>query len=115
MRGEILAVPRGIWLPPLPPIRSAADVRSSHHRKGARTERFRGETVAVELRDARLISAALRDESAAGLGIYVADGTLFRPTQAVAVWRRGQRHRAIVQYVTGAGEVARLGIKLFPV
>ena len=92
---------------PRPPRR----IRS---RKGRRTQRELGEPVSLELRDGRCIPGTVVDTSASGLGVTVADHSLFHRGQVVAVRQRGMRTRALIRNVQNEAEGCRLALQLSP-
>jgi hypothetical protein len=92
--------------------RTLLKARCIRSRKGRRSQRNLGETVTVELRDGRRVSATVVDKSASGLGVKVTDSSLFHCGQRVAVRERGVRAMAEIRNLQSEGEQCRLALKL---
>jgi len=88
--------------------------RTIRNRRGSRNRLTFGETVTLQLRDARLMLATVVDESAFGLALRIAELATLGPIQSVIVRRRGFPHRAVVRYVQADADQWRIGLSLSP-
>src|SRR5262245_51420717 len=91
--------------------RTLLQARCIRSRKGRRSQSNLGETVTVELRDGRRVSAILVDKSASGLGVKVTDSSPFHCCQRVAVRERGVRAIVEIRNLQIEGEQCRLALK----
>jgi hypothetical protein len=86
--------------------------RSIRSRKCKRTQRNAGQPLSIELRDGAHVPATLVDESTSGLGVQVAEGSLFHHGQRIAVRRRGVRAMAFVRNIKSEAAGCRLALKM---
>ena len=104
--------PRGETGLPIAPGSSSTPGRTIRNRRGARNRLTSGETVTLQLRDARMTIATVVDESAFGLSLLVAEPGSLGLQQSVIVRRRGFPHRAVVRYVQPDADHWRIGLSL---
>jgi hypothetical protein len=88
--------------------------RSVRSRKTKRTQHELGQPVTVEFRDGTRVPATMLDRSVSGLGVKVADSSLFHRFQRVAVRQRGMRAMAEIRNVPGEADNCRLALRLLP-